>query len=828
MEKKKLLHLFFILIFLLNFTIQKNQNLEQNIINNYYPINLLEQNLFKNLDEFIEGNLNNTKNKITYNYNITLNKTKDTGQIVIDYQSEYGCLYITLKDENIVSENEINEFCSQGKNNIFEFNISDFVVKEEGNIIMNIIVEYNSSEYNPTFNFDFSLKVSLKKIVNIIEINSSHKILCQMDNNFGDKKNRCLFMIVNKNETNNNIQDTNSIIIFPLINEYSDQLNIYADYINKSFYEEFNKDDLNNLIPNESSSFINKMNGKKTNFIRITNESYNKFIYVSIESKNISLLQVISTKISENETKGIFSPNNMNDVKLFSINKSFNLTLDINKSEIPNYIFSLNTIHGKSTLYIDNNDKIKYTVDSRESNLILDIDPKSCSSEKCNLIFDKIDDEHIFYISYIKKEINSMHELIYGKSIKLSLNGIKNNILLYEYLPIQKEYINVNLQLYTFISSVGKNDTFNVELFFLSKNNILEIAKNESYINNFNETKKGEINPIILATNFHLQQDLNENNSYILIKITPSFDCSEETIILGVTISAINSLIYPSERIYHYGELANNTKITYRLEGQKKYHLMRLEFGHNSEDLKWTVNRNNYSENYMNNDSDISFVIEYWKNGRELLTMYIEDGEDIYLTIYKAYTGNNLKRNYAFKYINSGKNGDFKNYIIKQDYLEYNVETRDITMNKLWKTPPSNTQLQYYLRIIKEKDYLNNEVLNSISLIESTNIITTKYSSSSDTINYNLKEWVDKYANYYTNCYITIIENNNDIELVSYQSSMLEALKVKSPSIGLIIAAICVTGVVFIIFFIRLMHHCCCLDDYSYSYNKRTYDSYLI
>ena len=87
---------------------------------------------------------------------------------------------------------------------------------------------------------------------------------------------------------------------------------------------------------------------------------------------------------------------------------------------------------------------------------------------------------------------------------------------------------------------------------------------------------------------------------------------------------------------------------------------------------------------------------------------------------------------------------------------------------------------------------------------------------------------MDKYANYYTNCYITIIENNNDIELVSYQSSMLEALKVKSPSIGLIIAAICVTGVVFIIFFIRLMHHCCCLDDYSYSYNKRTYDSYLI
>ena len=43
--------------------------------------------------------------------------------------------------------------------------------------------------------------------------------------------------------------------------------------------------------------------------------------------------------------------------------------------------------------------------------------------------------------------------------------------------------------------------------------------------------------------------------------------------------------------------------------------------------------------------------------------MYINNGEDIYLTIYKnSVSQDDIKINYVFKYINSGKNGDFKNY----------------------------------------------------------------------------------------------------------------------------------------------------------------------
>ena len=143
----------------------------------------------------------------------------------------------------------------------------------------------------------------------------------------------------------------------------------------------------------------------------------------------------------------------------------------------------------------------------------------------------------------------------------------------------------------------------------------------------------------------------NNNISYSLNKL-----------ILGSTVSQINSLIYPSERIYHYGKLDNNEKIVYKLKGKSKCHLMRLEFGRNSDLVKWTVKRTNDNDNYRKNDSDLSFVTEKWINGRELLTMYIEQGEDIYLTVFtKSRIVNTNLTNFIFKYINTEKNDDFQN-----------------------------------------------------------------------------------------------------------------------------------------------------------------------
>ena len=44
---------------------------------------------------------------------------------------------------------------------------------------------------------------------------------------------------------------------------------------------------------------------------------------------------------------------------------------------------------------------------------------------------------------------------------------------------------------------------------------------------------------------------------------------------------------------------------------------MRLEFASNSGSIGWSVKRTNESENYKQNDTDLSFVTEKWINGRE-------------------------------------------------------------------------------------------------------------------------------------------------------------------------------------------------------------------
>jgi hypothetical protein len=133
------------------------------------------------------------------------------------------------------------------------------------------------------------------------------------------------------------------------------------------------------------------------------------------------------------------------------------------------------------------------------------------------------------------------------------------------------------------------------------------------------------------------------------------------------------------------------------------------------------------------------------------------------------------------------------------------------------------------MRIIHRDNYISNENLKSISLIESKGIFKTKATVNEEDMIYYVKQEIDKFQNYTANCYITIIENYNDIELLAYNYSLIDALHVDEPSIGLMIAAISIAGVAFITFWIRLFHHCCCVDDYRYSYNnKKGYNSYLI
>jgi len=98
------------------------------------------------------------------------------------------------------------------------------------------------------------------------------------------------------------------------------------------------------------------------------------------------------------------------------------------------------------------------------------------------------------------------------------------------------------------------------------------------------------------------------------------------------------------------------------------------------------------------------------------------------------------------------------------------------------------------------------------------NTFTTDEDTSEKLVVFNMKNYTDISRSYNINCYIAVIEDNNDIELLSYSETYIEGVKKKQPIKGLIIAALCIKGVVFIILVIRFIHHVTCAESY---YTKR-------
>ena len=826
MGKNKITKLFFLLIFLPFFSSSlTNKNIAQ-VINDYNTYYFTEPSNYTEFDVFQEGNININKTVISYNYQISIKNKSELGKIFFDYQSDFGYLNISFNKGG--KKNTV--FQSQEKNNFFILDLNDVLNNEswigDDFIVMNVQVAFDNIQ--PNFNFDFSLKASLKKSINILEINSEHQILCKTEkvdkDDDEDNKYRCLFVVVNKDNITNSEENEKNLLLFPFINENIDDLNlnIYADYINKTIYDNFDNESLSQLIPNNNSQYKNKIINKTTNFIRIENITHEKYLYVSIETNKETLLEILSQEISEN--KNAYELTNPKKIQTISINGlNASISLDFTKSDISEYSILLTTVYGKSTIYFEDNPNEKYTADVRENSLFLSLD-----SKKGKLILEKIDEGHVFYITVLDKEKSVINELIYSRASRFSFNNIPEQMLFYENIPVNNDSVNINFQLYNILQI---NNTFNICVALLSKEEMQEIKYNISKINNMTFIAEGQLSPISLSSNIHLNHDLNnENKSNVFIILQPTFDTSNKKMILGISLTKVNSLIYPSERIYYYGELNKYDRVTYKLEGNEKYHLMRLELGHNSGDINWSVKRTYEEKNYTMNDTDLSFVIEYWHNGRELLTMYIENGEDIYLTIFKKQNirrNKNISYNYVFKYINAGKNGDFKNYVVKQDNLIYNEDDKAIKIYEFWNVHPKNVIMSYYMRAIQYDNYVTSETLNSISLIESKGSFLTDKAyitdeeTSENLVEFYLRNSLNAMKSYFLNCYIAVIEDNNNIELLSYEGTFIEGQTIPKPIIGLIIAALCIAGIVFIILVIRFIHHCTCAENY-YTVRKRS------
>ena len=211
---------------------------------------------------------------------------------------------------------------------------------------------------------------------------------------------------------------------------------------------------------------------------------------------------------------------------------------------------------------------------------------------------------------------------------------------LYEQIPNINLPININLQIYN-TPTINLN-YLDIEVILISQKELYYTKLNPTYINKYNKKIRSKFDPILLASNIYLTaEDMEsfniENDLYLIISMSKSppynsFDNEEDDkLIIGTTIFQKNSLIYPSERIYHYGELNKEEKIVYKLKGKPEYHLMRLEFGSNSDLIEWTVKRTN--------DNDICEKSVFLPiNSAKIFVKYSEYGRDSFAALSAFFT----------------------------------------------------------------------------------------------------------------------------------------------------------------------------------------------
>ena len=362
----------------------KNEEILTNLIENNYYSSILEDEIIDiSFDKFVIGNINYNS---SINYRLSIKN--DSEQIFFDFQSEYGCLYITIDQAKLINSSYHYMFCSEGRNSIFTLAKNEIIETIGDNKTsslsgLNLIIKVGVSKYELEYDyisFDYSLKVSAKKqIINIFEINSEHKTLCELEK-VKENNYRCLF-VVTVNGSDGNIEKDNMIIYSTTQNKET-KLNIYADYINKTIYDNYNIEYLNDSIPNMNSTYNN--NKIELDFINILNLESNKYIYISVKSNSKSTIEIIAQKISPNEIK--IPLNDYIQINEFDKKKkTYTLILMI---QVWMIFLSLVTLYGKARIYLGYDNSTEYITDTIENNLILNINKNSCYSDgnNCKLI----------------------------------------------------------------------------------------------------------------------------------------------------------------------------------------------------------------------------------------------------------------------------------------------------------------------------------------------------------------------------------------------------------------------------------------------------------
>ena len=745
-----------------------------------------------NTDEYVIGNVDNNYNNDIYEF-YSLILSNDGEEVNIDWQSDAACIYIQIGEQRPSIKNYHFYYCSPGFDSVYTIKKDDILNKYGDSSRdtlkdLKMIIGTYSKRLDSVYTTVYSMKVILRKpVINIYPVNSNQKVLCPTENS-SDGKNSCLFLVLYED-----LDILQHLVIYPKSQTNNAKLLIHADYIPFSKYEQWDTSYLTNNIPNEKSTYTNSLTGK--DFLYIPNGDYESHLYVAVYSDQPTTIELVTTFSGFDEG---FAPN-PSTIQVISFKKEF-FTL---KFDTYNDIaVSLVSLQGKSRIYweFDKENENEYYLGGREDRLSIVLTSDMCEQKNCNLIINNLEPDpdetnpeepgFTFLISYTLRASGLpgliFEELIYGKSTEIVYRNSKFPIILYCQLPDKESSANIYFDFREMKSDKERNTIYDssidVNAMILTTDDIFKFKADPTYIKIDPNTVKGVFSSAINVGNAYLtEEDMKKFEKvtdipWLFIYLTKTSDIPDlfTKMTLEAAVAKANNDVYTSQSIYQYGKLGIDEKNIYKLKGDTDKKYLRIQFSSNSGIINYSIRRQKDND-YRKNDTSINIVKNEWINGRGLLTMYLENGEDIYLTVFNSDINSISKgdetylTNYVFKYVCVAKMEDYKEYRVEDDLIKYNKNNNTLTFNKI-KDVQDPKNVIYFVKLIKKDNYLEKENINTIAITQSSgqsygyeNLV-----SNNDQLVVELKDISLKTVYYYN--IIAQINEERIAEYISYRS----------------------------------------------------------
>ena len=709
-------------------------------------------------NEYIIGNVDiSTNERISQFYEIWL--PHDSYYVYFDWQSEVAGLYINVGGTRPTTRNADFKLLPPGRDSVLYLESIDILQKAKQKKIsipnensledINLVIGVWTDKTDSVETEIFSLRVyqpNQEDDLDITEVNTEQKIMCR-PNFVMENQYRCLFMVTYDDEDER--LEMPLIIHASSVNQ-SAEVSTYASFIERKYYDKFDKDELKKSTPTyDTAQYNTRSLDSEYIFVKLIPGRTKNYLYVNVVSNKRDDIMLLTSMpmYSFNNTLGMkqyFS--NPSTQQLLFVEDKLRLIFFTSSSLIINIV----TLGGEAelawaevsnTIYNLRGKGDRLTLTSGTTLTELNITRRGVNNK---LSADE-DPGFVFYVSYyVRDGENNFDEVQFGKSLEIAYRD--TNLPVYLYSKLDNYYSDVSISI-TFKDSFldnkaeYKTSPLTVRASVEKESVVYRAKQTPDLAPNIRKAIVGSYDPAIKTAQVFLYAsnvsafDIKKEEIptlYLAIEENervPSEKYKQFTI--EAQFTQVNSDIVPVEKIFNYARYSGYFTNYYKLKIDRAKPYMIVELAFNSKYLNYGLNLGNEYSDQRRNASDL-IIDSHEQGGKKVLTLKNPSNKDyIYLHIFKAQTSDIIAPklyNYVFKYINIEKLEDFVEYKILNDnnliIVEKNEENENnetviqCTFNRI-DIDPNKANITYFFKVVDNASLIYPESYETIAVMES-------------------------------------------------------------------------------------------------------------